>query len=218
MSDLTPKQQRFVEEYIVDLNATQAAIRAGYSAKTANEQGCHLLANVSIQAKIEASQQESSRRTEITADQVLTKWWAIANADPNALIQHRRGPCRYCNGKNHAFQWKTPREFEAATAEATAREMPPPTDKGGYGYSSKAEIDPDCPECAGDGIGYIVAADTRGLANNQLYAGVKQTKEGLEMKLRDQDKALDNVARHLGLFKNDAPAVSLNGITFQLIS
>ena len=46
---LTEKQKRFVEEYLIDLNATQAAIRAGYSAKTANEQGARLLVNVSIQ-------------------------------------------------------------------------------------------------------------------------------------------------------------------------
>ena len=46
--DLTPKQEAFVQEYLIDLNATQAAIRAGYSEKTANEQGSRLLANVKI--------------------------------------------------------------------------------------------------------------------------------------------------------------------------
>ena len=44
--ELTAKQQRFCEEYLIDLNATQAAVRAGYSAKTANEQGSRLLTNV----------------------------------------------------------------------------------------------------------------------------------------------------------------------------
>ena len=46
---LTEKQKRFVEEYLIDLNATQAAIRAGYSPKTANEQGTQNLAKLSIQ-------------------------------------------------------------------------------------------------------------------------------------------------------------------------
>ena len=46
---LTPKQARFVDEYLIDLSATQAAIRAGYSARTANEQGARLLAKASIQ-------------------------------------------------------------------------------------------------------------------------------------------------------------------------
>ena len=49
---MTPKQQRFVEEYLIDLNATQAAIRAGYSKHTANEQGSQLLAKLSIQAAV----------------------------------------------------------------------------------------------------------------------------------------------------------------------
>lgn len=49
---LTPRQQRFVAEYLIDLNATQAAIRAGYSAKTANQQGSRLLAHVGIAAAV----------------------------------------------------------------------------------------------------------------------------------------------------------------------
>ena len=49
MAQLTDRRQKFVDEYLMDLNATQAAIRAGYSARTANEQAARLLANVSIQ-------------------------------------------------------------------------------------------------------------------------------------------------------------------------
>ena len=52
---LTEKQQRFVEEYLIDLNATQAAIRAGYSAKTADQQGSRMLANVKVQQAISGS-------------------------------------------------------------------------------------------------------------------------------------------------------------------
>jgi phage terminase small subunit len=65
---MTPRQQRFVEEYLVDLNATQAAIRAGYSARTANEQGARLLANASVAAAIQAAQQARSDRMQITHD------------------------------------------------------------------------------------------------------------------------------------------------------
>lgn len=68
---LTIKQETFVAEYLVDLNATQAAIRAGYSAKTANEQGSRLLANVSVQKLIQERMDKRSERTEITADYVL---------------------------------------------------------------------------------------------------------------------------------------------------
>lgn len=53
MAKLTPRQQRFCDEYLIDLNATQAAIRAGYSKKTAKEQGSRLLSNVNIKSYID---------------------------------------------------------------------------------------------------------------------------------------------------------------------
>ena len=68
---MTDKQARFCEEYMIDLNATQAAIRAGYSPKTANEQAARLLANVSIQNRIAQLQAEQSRRTGVSADRVV---------------------------------------------------------------------------------------------------------------------------------------------------
>ncbi len=71
MSDLTPKQARFVEEYLLDLNATQAAIRAGYSKKTANEQGSQLLAKLSVRQAVAEAQAIRSKRTEITQDEVI---------------------------------------------------------------------------------------------------------------------------------------------------
>ena len=69
--DLTDKQKRFVAEYLVDMNATQAATRAGYSSRTANEQGARLLANVSVKEALEKERRKRERRTEITADRVL---------------------------------------------------------------------------------------------------------------------------------------------------
>ena len=71
MAKLTEKQRRFVDEYLIDLNATQAAIRAGYSAKTANEQGARLLANVSIQQAISEKMAERSKRTGVNQDRVV---------------------------------------------------------------------------------------------------------------------------------------------------
>lgn len=71
MAKLTPKQQLFVDEYLIDLNATQAAIRAGYSPKTANEQGARLLVNVSISQAIKQAQQERQERTHVTQDMVV---------------------------------------------------------------------------------------------------------------------------------------------------
>ncbi len=70
---LTPKQQRFVEEYLIDLNATQAAIRAGYSKKTAKSIGQENLTKPYIAAVIDAAKAERSIRTEISQDWVLER-------------------------------------------------------------------------------------------------------------------------------------------------
>ena len=86
MRKLTPKQQRFVEEYLVDLNATQAAIRAGYSKKTAASQGERLLRNVEIQAAIQAAMKARQERTEITQDRVLAELAKIAFGDQRRVM------------------------------------------------------------------------------------------------------------------------------------
>lgn len=70
---LTDKQRRFAEEYLVDSNATQAAIRAGYSAKTAEQQGSRLLSNVKVRAHVNGLQAKVSERVELTVAGVTTK-------------------------------------------------------------------------------------------------------------------------------------------------
>ncbi|MBS5511651.1 MAG: terminase small subunit [Clostridium sp.] len=75
---LTEKQQCFVDEYLIDLNATQAAIRAGYSAKTADVQGARLLANAKVQQAISEKMAERSKRTGINQDRVIIELARIA--------------------------------------------------------------------------------------------------------------------------------------------
>lgn len=86
MAKLTPKQKIFVDEYLVDLNATQAAIRAGYSPKTANEQGNRLLANVSVRTCIDQAMAERSKRTGINQDRVIRELARLAFVNPNDVI------------------------------------------------------------------------------------------------------------------------------------
>lgn len=83
---MTDKQERFCQEYMIDLNATKAAIRAGYSPKTANEQAGRLLVNVSIQNRIAQLQAEQSRRTGISADRVLRELAKVAFANAGDIV------------------------------------------------------------------------------------------------------------------------------------
>jgi phage terminase small subunit len=81
VADLTPKQARFVEEYLIDLNATDAARRAGYSAKTAEQQGPRLLGNVGVAAAIQAAISARSARTQVTADRVVEELARLGFSD-----------------------------------------------------------------------------------------------------------------------------------------
>lgn len=211
---LTPKQQRFVEEYAVDFNGAAAARRAGYSEKTARQIADENLSKPDILEAVKAHLSKISEKTEISQERVLERWWQIATADPNELIQFRRTCCRYCHGKDHRYQWRDAEEFASALAtfhrgkDPDDKDKTPrgeaPTDAGGYGYHRLADPNPDCPQCFGEGRATIFATDTRKLSPQarMLFAGVKETQAGLEIKLQDQGKALENVARHLGMFND----------------
>lgn len=76
--NLTEKQQLFINEYLIDLNATQAAVRAGYSAKTAEQQGSRMLTIVKVQQAISEAMAERSKRTGVNQDRVVLELAKIA--------------------------------------------------------------------------------------------------------------------------------------------
>ncbi len=155
MAKLSEKQKRFVQEYLVDLNATAAAKRAGYSPKTASEQGARLLANVKVQEEIQKAIEKRQNRVEITQDRVLQELAAIAFAS-------------------------------------------------GADYASIIS-------------GVVMMNDTEELTEEQKAAivSIKQTKEGVEVKLADKMRALELLAKHLGLLQ--AQEKQEDGMLLELI-
>ena len=207
MAGLTEKQKMFVLEYLVDLNATAAARRAGYSEKTADKIAFQLLEKTLVQKAIQEQMEAREKRTLITADMVLQRWWDIATADPNEIIHLRRVCCRHCYGIDHQYQWRNKEEYQRTVQAAinnVEEDKPPviPSDAGGYGFNRLLRPHAECPYCQGEGNLEIHIEDTRDLGPKTkiLYAGIKQTAAGIEIKFKDQDKALENVARHLGMF------------------
>lgn len=197
---LTAKQQRFVDEYLKDLNATQAAIRAGYSKKTAAVIATENLRKPNIQAIVTKRMDARGQKAAITQEMVLERLWMIATANPNELIEHRRGCCRHCFGQSHRYQWKDEAELLKAVDESSVPDNV--SEDGGFGFDPTIRPHPKCPMCHGQGYGSVHAHDSRHVspAALALYAGVKQTKEGFEIKMHDQLAALDKVARHLGMY------------------
>lgn len=197
---LTPKQRRFVNEYCVDENATQAALRAGYSENGAGQAGHLLLKNDEIRAAIAERMEEVAIAAGITPEWVVAQWAKIAQADPAELVQVRKTCCRHCWGVDHAYQW-TEAEYTAAVDKAIAAGQPAPDGLGGFGFDPNADPAEGCPECGGNGFTDVYLADTRKLkgAARVLYAGAKKTRDGIQVVMRDKDAAVQNLARYLGM-------------------
>lgn len=81
------REKRFIKEYIIDLNAAQAAIRAGYSPRTAKQQGQRLVKKDSVQAAIQKEISKRSKRTEITADKVLEEYAKLGFSDVSDYLE-----------------------------------------------------------------------------------------------------------------------------------
>lgn len=88
---LRPKQRRFVEEYLIDRNGTQAAIRAGYAKNSANEQASQLLAKLNIREAVDEATEEISKSTKIDAEFIRTRLAEMINADPCDIINEETG-------------------------------------------------------------------------------------------------------------------------------
>lgn len=98
---LTPKQERFVAEYLIDLNATQAAIRAGYSEKTAEVQGPRLLGNVRVAEAIKAAQTARAERVNVTQDYVLAVIFeTVERCRQVAPVINRKGEQVLCEDRD----------------------------------------------------------------------------------------------------------------------
>lgn len=207
---------RFVEEYCKDRNGTQAAVRAGYSSNldTAGVTAARLLSDARIQALIVEQMARVSQEAKIEAADILREWLDVATADPAKLSHVRQVNCRHCWGVGHEYQWKAReyaeacdramKAYEAALAKHSKGPAPTlemPDCSGGFGFSRIAEPNPACPECEGEGVEDVIIADLASLSGpeRKLFAGIKRTRNGVEVVMRDQDKARDNLAKYLGM-------------------
>lgn len=150
---LTAKEKTFCDEYLVDLNQTQAAIRAGYSEKTAASQASRLLTNVNIKSYIQQKQKERSISTGITTDRILKEYAKIAFFDLRTIYD-----------ENNAL-----------------KDIKYLSDEAGSAIS-----------------GIEVLEEFQGFGEEREHVG-----NTVKVKLIEKTKALDSLARHLGMFAKD---------------
>lgn len=217
LQTLTPKEEQFANLVLTEKSYTAAYIAAGYSVAgmkriTISHEAHKVAAKPHVAARIKELRKTASMEfLGASIGEVMRDWADIATADPNELVQHRRVNCRNCWGKGHKYQWRDKEEFNAELARVNfananlkkgAKAAMPPTDAGGYGYNKTLPPSPSCPVCHGEGEPDVWFADTGMLTGKaaKLYAGVKVTKDGLQILTHDQDAARANIAKALGMF------------------
>lgn len=227
MAKLNARHKRFVTEYLVDLNGTQAAIRAGYSPKTAAEQAARLLTNVKVQEAIQEAMKKREERTEVKVDRVVLELWNTVTADANEIVELRRCCCRYCWGEGFKYQHTAGEmrnrqeqyNIDATNAMIKGESIGPFNPQGGIGFNATKPPNSNCPECFGEGELKPFFKDTRKLsaAAKSLYAGVKITKDGIEVKMHSKDKMIELLGKHLGMFKDKVEVSGPEGGPVQLV-
>lgn len=217
---LTAQEASFVDIYLTTYNQADAYIAAGFKVTNKNSAAAcaSRLLNSAKAAKYRAKRMKDlMARNEEAQDRLLNLYVDMAYADSRELSELHVDACRFCYGVDHLYQF-TPNEYdrhvnshEKACREAEEAGMEPPDfdPKGGIGYNPNVEPNSDCPECFGRGRERPVFKDTRLLspAGQRLFAGVKEGKDGLEVKTHDQMKARETLAKIYKLFDESSTVV-----------
>jgi len=157
---LNPKQQRFVDEYLIDLNASRAAAAAGYAKASSNVTGARLLASPNIKLAIKDANKLKAKQLTVSKEQVVAELAKLAFSDITDFIEVR--------------------EIDlietGLDGEQTTRK-----------------------------VKFVDVFTTEGMPKIKTAAiqSIKQTKDGIEIKLHDKGKALEMLGRHLGVFEVD---------------
>lgn len=205
---LTAFEHRYIAEYLKDLNGARAWLRAGGGGQRhlATHRGSDIRSRPHVKAAIDEAMKERAAVDKLDAATVLREVLAIATADANEIVEIRRGCCRYCYGSDHRYQYTDKVELETARRafEASDEGLVETFEHGGLGFDPKLGPREDCTRCGGEGSAYVHVNDTRNLtpAARALFAGAKQTKDGIEVKLHDKSKHVELAMRHLGLLND----------------
>lgn len=219
--ELSEKECQFVEIFVATHNAAYSfrTVFDPDSPRTTVKHGIkgrQLLRAKNIRVHIDELRSQLNDFGKMSTADVFNMWATIATADVDELVGLRVGACRHCYGLDHKYQW-TPAEFDAAlTGYSNAvtrgdKNAEVPDVAGGLDYNATLPPVDTCPECWGEGAQRTVATDTSKLSPTAklLYGGVKKTKFGIEIVVADKTKALENVSRMLGAFKDEGGGPSI---------
>lgn len=178
---LTSKEERFCLEYLVDLNATQAAIRAGYTGETIRQTAHKLLTKGYIQRRVQVLKDERSQRTEINADMVLQELAHIGFARITDFVKVE------VETKEIEVSPKRRRRSRRDDEEDEDEDM-----ENAFPQTIEAHYK----------VVNVFETDTINQDKIRALASIKQGKNGIEVKIHDKTKALELIGRHLGMWND----------------
>ena len=216
--------EQFVHAYFAcNLVGRTAAIAVGYSPDSARTIASQLLAREDVQAMIRERQAAVLQEFDEQAKWFRDRLMGMAGADAREVSELHLVACRYCWGDNHRYHRRSHErenayldwlKDEADKAKLDPAPPPVPFDElGGVGYTTNRDPHPACPACDGRGERLPVFKDTRDLSpeGRMIFAGVKVTQHGLEVKTHDQRAALIDLGKHLGMFSNKVELTGKDG-------
>ncbi len=218
---LPPNHKLFIEYFLLEGNASQAALKVGYSSNV-GARGFELRHRTPIKQIIEARLDERVARVRMTREQVMERIENITIADPNDLVENRRVCCRHCWGGAEFKYMETPSEQrkrkkeyqeKVRKAESEGTEIPlDDDDEYMLGYNGTKDPNPECPECWGEGVERVIFKDTRKLnpAARALLKGVKLGKDGKEIMVHDQMKPVEMLAKHHKIYEDKTADITVN--------
>ena len=216
---LTPAEERFAA-LVAEGRSKSAAYRVAFPVSTRwRSQAVHsrawaLASRAEVAERITELMRGAARANETGIAEVLRQYLQRLYADPRELTEVRVGACRYCWGKGHRWQF-TDGELDRKRADHAERvqralenDRPAPADfdeGGGGGFDVAVDPNPKCPSCGGAGQANVVLHDSRTYSEGALalFEGVKQTKDGIEVKMASRTDALEKLARFAGFFEAD---------------
>lgn len=189
------KQRRFALEYAQCGNATKAAERAGYSPNGARTQGSIVLADPEVQAAIAEHERDAAYTAGLTKAKLIREIAMIAFANPNEIMRVDVRSCPRC------YSDETRKLLEDA----------------GLGDSLQLPA-PKCALCGGHGVKSVWLADTSRISESaqKLISGIRQTKDGIEVKLKDQSPYIAMLGKILGVIRDQVEVAGPGGGPIQI--
>lgn len=209
------KEEQFVRAYVSNFNVVEASRMAHIGKHT----GYALIKKDYIQKRIAELMKPRAEKLGLDADALMNVWAKVLTFDTNEIVQHRRHCCPFCYSEDGTPQLAKDEYYAEKKKHDRRRLYKPdlpeyPPYEGEWWDRSLPPI-ADCPNCHGEGEPEVWIADTRNLSPfaKYMYCGVEMVKGDLKVLMLNKERAAENLAKALGLFREKPEEAAGNSVT-----